>query len=96
VRFLAISKRLPGADPERIAALAVPETRAAWALYASGVVRELCFDAEARRGIVFLECEDRAAAQRALATLPLVAARQIDFDLYALGPYRQLESLFTK
>lgn len=95
MRYVAISRRLPGADPQRIAALALDEARAAWALYRSGVARELAFDTEQSKGVLMLEAADRAAARAALAALPLVQLGQIDFDLFALGPYTQLEQLFA-
>jgi hypothetical protein len=96
MRFLAISKRLPGADVQKIMALGLDETRAAWSLYANGPVRELCFDKDKSKGLIFLECASEQQVRETLATLPLVQAGQIDFDVYALGPYANLSVLFAK
>jgi len=95
MRHVCISRRLPGAEPDLIRALAEAETRAVWDLYAAGIVREIGFDAGAGRGILLLECADRAAAEAALATLPLVAQGQIAFDVHAFGPWSQLALLFA-
>jgi muconolactone delta-isomerase len=95
MRLIAISSRLEGADPGRIEALAADEARKAWELYARGRVRTLYFDLERCKGIVELECADRAEARAVLSELPLVQAGQIGFDIYALGPYTQLEALFA-
>lgn len=96
MRFLAISKRLAGAELEKIIALGADETRAVWSLYANGPVRELCFDKDKSKGLIFLECASEQQVREALATLPLVQAGQIDFDVYALGPYTNLSALFAK
>jgi hypothetical protein len=96
MKIVAISKRLPGADVQKIIALGEQETRAAWALYKQGIARELCFDKEQSKGVIVFEAADHAEARRALATLPLVQAGQIDFDLYTMGPYAALENLFAR
>lgn len=95
MQVLAISRRRDGADVTRLAALARAETQAAWALYAGGTARAIHFDARQSRGILTLEVADLDAARAALATLPTVAEGLIDFDLYELGPYRQLQNLFA-
>lgn len=96
MRYLCISKRLPDAEVQKIMALGVEETRAAWSLYVNGPVRELCFDKEKSKGLIFMECSSEREVREALATLPLVKAGQIDFDVYALGPYANLSVLFAK
>jgi muconolactone delta-isomerase len=90
VKVLCISNRLPNADPAKLAALQDEEAARVRELYREGVVREVYFDKDrkpAPKGILVLECPSREAAQAILATLPMVAQGQIDFDLYVLGPY---------
>ena len=93
--MICISKRLPGNDPARLAELATAEARAAWELYAEGMVRGIYFDTEIPAGIIRLEAQDKGEARRYLQRLPMVAEGLIDFDIFALGPYRQLSTLFA-
>jgi len=95
MRHLCLSRRLPGADPQRIAALLRAEARAVWELHAADIAREVWFDREAGRGVLILECADRAAAVAALARLPLVAEGLIGFDIHPLSPFTQLAQLFA-
>ncbi len=96
MQFVCISRRLPGCDPERLKALAVAETRAAWRLHREGIVHALNFDAAQGKGLVTLHAEDVAEARALLQRLPMVAEEQIDFDIYAMGPYAPLEALFAR
>ncbi len=91
--YVAISRRLPGADLALLKSLAAEETLAVWALHVEGPVRAIHFDAERSTGILTIEAASRDAARSALDALPMVAQRLIGFDVYALGPYRALGSL---
>lgn len=94
--ILAITKRQPGASVERIQALQRDEAAAVWQLMGLGIVRAIHFDKDRPCAIVTLEADSVAAAAASLATLPMVAEKQIDFDYYVMGPYRQLENLFAR
>jgi hypothetical protein len=96
MRFLCISHRLPGADPDRIAALLTAEARAVWELHAEGTAQDVRFDPKAGRGILTLDCADDAAVQAALARLPLVAEGLIAFDTYELAPFTGFARLFAE
>jgi hypothetical protein len=96
MRFLCLSRRLPGADPARIAALVRAEARAVWDLVAEGIARDVSFDRKAGKGIVILECADEAAMRAALARLPLVAEGLIDFDVHEMSPFTQFALLFRE
>ena len=95
MEMICISKRMPNSDVARLSELATAEAKAAWELYSEGTVRGIYFDAEKPTGIIRLEAVDKEEARRILGRLPMVAEGLIDFDIFALGPYRQLSSLFA-
>lgn len=95
MRYLCLSRRVPGADATRITALLRAEARAVWDLHAADIARDVWFDREAGKGVLILECADRAGVAAALARLPLVAEGLIDFDVHPLSPFTQLAQLFA-
>jgi hypothetical protein len=95
MQFMCISRRLPESDPERLTTLAIAETRAAWQLYREGLVQALNFDDARGQGLITLHAQDAAEVRARLARLPMVSQGQIDFDIYAMGPYSRLEALFA-
>jgi hypothetical protein len=106
MKFLALEIERPGAGdfaPHLRAASAGricgPHLRAeaarAWELYLAGVIRELYFRADRHTAVLVLECAEAAEARAALATLPLVQAGLITFDLIPLAPYPGFERLFA-
>lgn len=96
MKIMAITRRLPGATTERIQSLQVPEARMVWTMIGNGFIRQIHFDPERPCVILILECANREDAIRRLAELPMVKEKQIEFDYYTLGPYRQLEHLFAQ
>jgi muconolactone delta-isomerase len=94
MKILALSKRPDGVTTEQIAPHRVAEAAQAWELYTSGVFRELYFRTDKPGAVVMLECADVAEAQKALATLPMVEAGVLDFDLIPLGPFLEFRHLF--
>lgn len=97
MKILAIDKILPDATSEEILNNLPEETRAVWGLYQKGFVREMYFRTEGTPGaVLILECEDIEHARMVVSTLPLVKKNLIDFDLYALGFYAPLATLFAE
>ena len=94
MKILAISKRPPGATAARLAALAVDEAARVWALQCAGTIREIYFCAERPAAVVILECTDGDEARDILATLPMVEAGVLDFDILPLQPFDHYERLF--
>jgi muconolactone delta-isomerase len=96
VRILAIERPVYGiADDRFTSAIAAAEARRAWDLHQAGVVRELYFHAEEAMAVLVLECADRAEADAVLATLPMVAAGLIQFEVLPLRAYPGFERLFV-
>ncbi len=96
MRILALEHPGPRAGDPRPVDPALPRAEAlrAWELYQAGIVRELYFRADRPDAVLVLECPDVAAAEAALATLPLVAAGRIAFELIPLIAYPGFGRLF--
>ncbi|HAJ35662.1 MAG TPA: superoxide dismutase [Chloroflexi bacterium] len=95
MKILAIERAAPGADfsaftPE----LARAEAWQAWTLYQEGSVRELYFRADKTEAVLVLECADVEEAAATLATLPMVQAGLITFELIPLKAYPGFARLF--
>ncbi|MCP5367489.1 MAG: superoxide dismutase [Hyphomicrobiales bacterium] len=93
--ILAITRRQGDTTFEQIQTLQVPEAAEVWRLIKAGVIERINFDPEAPAVMLVLNCADKDAAWSVLRELPMVRAGFITFDLYALGPYTQLEVLFA-
>jgi hypothetical protein len=95
VEFLALERPVPGVhDAAFTPTMLEQEARQAWALHQSGVVRWLRFRADRHEAVLLLECPSATAARDALATLPLVRARLIDFEIVELRAYDGFARLF--
>lgn len=94
MKILAIEVESPDATPEQFGPLLKPEALRVWDLYAAGVIREAYFDAARHVAVLMLECADVDAAQATLASLPLVQAGLIRFELYPLTAYTGFVRLF--
>ncbi len=95
MKILAIERDQPGISDDVFQPHLKAEAARAWQLYNEGVIRELYFDRTRNIAVLMLECSDLDAARAALATLPLVEAGLISFDLYPLSAYTGFARLFT-
>ncbi len=95
VKILAIEKELPGTQAADYQPYLRAEAESVWCLHKNGIVRESYFHAQEHTAVLILECEGREEAERILATLPLVQAGLIEFQVTALAPYTGLERLFS-
>jgi hypothetical protein len=96
MKVLALEKELPGATAESFQLLLKSEARRVWELQQSGVLREIYFDADRHNAVIMLECSGVEQARNILATLPLVAAGLIAFDIIPLVPYDGFVRLFAE
>jgi hypothetical protein len=94
MKILAIEKEIPGVADEQFQPHLKAEAARAWELYQAGIFRELYFRQDWPGAVLMLECADLAAAEQVLATLPLVRAGLITFDLLPLAPYPGFARLF--
>ena len=94
MKILAFEVEAPGLSAADFQPHLEAEAKQVWALQQAEIIREIYFDAEQHTAVIVLECENKAAAQAALAALPLVQAGLIRFDLVVLKPYDGLARLF--
>lgn len=95
MKFLALERELTH-DPEAFQPYLRAEAERAWALYQTGVLRECYFRADQHTAVLILECADTAEAHEILASLPLVSAGLIAFDVLPLTPYTGFARLFER
>jgi muconolactone delta-isomerase len=95
MKILALEKELPGATAEAFQPLLKDEARRVWELQQSGALREIHFRADQHTAVMVMECADIEEARHLLATLPLVQAGLITFDLIPLTPYDGFARLFA-
>ena len=97
MKILALEADAPGADEGAYTgALLQAEARRAWELFQAGVIRELYFRTDRHAAVLVLECASSEEAQAVLATLPLVAAGLITFEVIPLAPYPGFARLFSE
>ena len=96
MKILALEVEEEGVTPNQFTPHLKAEARRVWELYQSGAIREMYFRADRSEAVLILECADAAEAQRTLATLPLVQAGLIHFDVFPLIPYPGFGRLFEK
>ena len=96
MKILALEHELPGATADQFQQHANDEARKVWEYHQTGVIRELYFRADRNDAVLVLECESVIEAQEILATLPLVKAGLISFEIIPLKAYSGFERLFIK
>jgi hypothetical protein len=96
MKILALEHELPGATAGNFQRLAEAETRKAWELHQTGVIRELYFRADRNEAVLVLECASLVEAQGILAEMPFVREGLIAFELIPLKAYPGFARLFSK
>jgi muconolactone delta-isomerase len=95
MRILAMETTVTGVrEAQFTPEIAAAEARRAWDLHQAGTIRELYFRADSPAALLVLECVDVAEAQTALASLPMVAAGLISFEVVPLRAYPGFARLF--
>ena len=95
MKLLAIGRPRAGVDVRgEVTRHAREEMRALWQLYGSGVVREM-YTPGRPGAVLVLETATRQDAEAALASLPLVTAGLIEFELIELRPFAAFNVLFV-
>jgi muconolactone delta-isomerase len=96
MKILAMEKEIPGITPGQFQAHLAAEAARVWELYQSGQIRELYFRQDRSEAILILECVSVEEADQMLASLPLVKAGLINFDVIPLVPYSGFSRLFSR
>jgi muconolactone delta-isomerase len=94
MKILAMEIETEGVNPEQFQLELKTEAQRVWELYQSGTIRELYFRADRSEAVLMLECADRNEAKQILASLPLVKAGLITFEIIPLIPYPGFVRLF--
>jgi muconolactone delta-isomerase len=95
MKILALEKEVPGIKDEQFTpAILKTEAGRAWELHQAGIIRELYFRQDRQEAVLVLECKDTEEAKSVLATLPLVKAGLIAFDVIPLAAYPGFSRLF--
>jgi hypothetical protein len=95
MKFLCLDIPQPGATLQQYEPHMLNETRHAWKLYKSGIVRELNFRQD-RPGVAFIaEADSVDDVRKALNDFPLAKAGLISWDVIPLGPFANWETLFA-
>lgn len=87
MNLLALERELPGATPQAFQPLLRDEARRVWDLQQCGKLHDIYFHATDHTAVLMLECSGVEEAYQLLATLPLVAAGLIEFEIIPLAPY---------
>jgi hypothetical protein len=95
MKILALEKESPGAAAGEFQAHLKAEAARVYELYQAGVIREFYFHQEQHTAVLMLECAGVDEAHSLLASLPLVKAGLISFELIPLVPYSGFARLFN-
>jgi muconolactone delta-isomerase len=97
MKLIALEKEVLGVSNNQFTEeLLHKEAARAWELHQEGIIRELFFRADRQEAVLFLECKDTNEARSVLATLPLVQAKLIDFEIIPLQAYPGFARLFKE
>jgi hypothetical protein len=96
MKILALEHELPNATAGQFQQYAKAEALKVWELHQAGVIREIYFRADRNDAVLVLESDSVIEAQEILATLPLVQAGLISFEVIPLKPYSGFERLYVK
>jgi hypothetical protein len=96
MKIIAMLDLVSGAPTETVRAQLESEIKGSWALYASGVIREVYATPIATRVVFVLECENEAAAEKHLQDLPMVASGLFRIELTELRPFTNWSRLFSR
>ncbi|MFT3828669.1 MAG: hypothetical protein QM691_03085 [Opitutaceae bacterium] len=94
MKILAKSRTLAADEAAFTPELLRAEAERVWQLQQTGVLREIYFTA-AGEAVLVLEAAHAAAARRVLASLPLVGAKLIEFEIDELRAYSGFARLFA-
>ena len=94
MKILAKSRTLAADEAAFTPGVLRAEAETAWRLQQAGTLREIYFTAGGE-AVLLLEAANAAAARRVLATLPLVRAKLIEFEIDELRAYGGFARLFA-
>jgi muconolactone delta-isomerase len=87
MKVLALDRIKPTATMDKMRPFFKEEAQQAYQLYMQGALRELYFRSDRPGAAIILECKNVDEARETLATMPLVKAGLLEFDVIPLGPF---------
>ncbi len=96
MKLLALIDVVPGADMGQVRARLEEELQGSWALYKSGVLREVYATPTPTRVVFVLEAASEEDARRHLEPMPLVVAGLFRIELIELRPFTNWSLLFRE
>ena len=94
MKFLAMSKRVPGVPDAEVTKHGEAEALAVFRFMQDGTFDQIYYSADWKGAVLFVHAPSRQEAQKLLGTLPMVRAGCITFDLYGLAPFDHYARLF--
>ncbi len=95
MQVLALERSVPGRTASDFGPHLAREAHRVWELQQAGVLREIHFRQDRDDAVLLLECAGPDEARRILATLPLVLAGLVEFEVIPLRPYPGMARLFA-
>jgi hypothetical protein len=95
MKVLAIVTLMPEAQFATVRAQLANEIKGSWALYASGVLREVYATEDPKKVVFMLEAAGAEAAKQILAPLPMIAAGLFKMEFVELRPFVNWSILFA-
>jgi hypothetical protein len=95
MKILAMVTLKEEAALSEVRAQLAAELKGSWALYSSGILREVYATESPARVVFILETADTEAAADALRELPLVAADMFHIEMLELRPFVNWARLFA-
>jgi muconolactone delta-isomerase len=95
MQIIAILTPTATTTPAELERLIVPEERVVWSQYAAGRLRQMFFQPEPTRVVLFFEAPDKQTVEGWLSEFPMIAAKLLDVDLIAAGPWLPIAALFA-
>jgi muconolactone delta-isomerase len=95
MKVLAMMTLMPEVKIETVRAELANELKCSWALYASGVLREVYATGDPEKVAFMVEAADVEAARQILAPLPMIAAGMFKVEFVELRPFVNWSILFA-
>jgi hypothetical protein len=90
----AIMRLKPDTTLDAVMAHGKEEARAVWAQITVDTFRKVSLTTDRPGAVIEIEAAEVAAAEAAMATLPLVRDGLVTVEYLPVGPYRNLEAIF--
>jgi hypothetical protein len=95
MKLLAIERDSTNVNWDEENEVLINESYQVYHLFQEGIIRDIYFT-ETQNAVLILECVSKEKAVEVLATLPLVKAGLISFELMELRPYTGLDRIINK